>query len=481
MITILKNLLPKNAFARGVSILVGGTAGAQLIMVLAAPLLTRLYTPEDFGLLAVYTGLLALFSVVASLRYELAIPLPENDSEAANVVKLSLLLVLLTSLSSWLIVVFVGDQIATALGVPKLSSYFWLLPLGVILSGNYKVLSHWAVRKKHFGDIAQTRITQAIATLAIQLTGYKLGGVALICGQAAGQGVGVVRLSRLALTNRKFRYWDWKGIYKVSMRYKDFPVFSVWSALFYTAGRHIPSVMFAALFGVAAAGWYALAHRVVAMPMSVIGNSVGKVFFSSAAEASRNAELGRLFVAVHKILSEIAMPITILLLLLGPDLFATLFGNNWKEAGDLAKYLAPWLYMVFVASPLSPIFSVLERERTALIFQSGLFLGRVLAIYLGYLVFEDFYLTVIAYSSISAIFWMFFILWACRATESKLSSILYSNFVAFGLASIALSPFLSFYYFLQKPLPLIFGGLLSLILMFGYCLKVYKSFLLVSK
>jgi len=75
----LRRLLPKNAFVRSVSVLVGGTAGAQILLVLAAPLLTRLYTPEDFGLLAVYASLLALIGVISSLRYELAIPLPEDD------------------------------------------------------------------------------------------------------------------------------------------------------------------------------------------------------------------------------------------------------------------------------------------------------------------------------------------------------------------------------------------------------------------
>jgi O-antigen/teichoic acid export membrane protein len=90
-------LLPQNAFARGVSVLVGGTAGAQLITVLAAPLLTRLYSPEDFGLVAVCASLLALIGVISSRRYELAIPLPDDDVEEANVAMLSLLLVAMTT------------------------------------------------------------------------------------------------------------------------------------------------------------------------------------------------------------------------------------------------------------------------------------------------------------------------------------------------------------------------------------------------
>ena len=98
----LKKILPKNRFARSVSFLAGGTAAGQAITVLAAPLLTRLYSPEDFGLLAVYTSLLMTIGVIASLRYQLAIPLPKSDEEAAHVVVLSLFIVLGISLASFI-------------------------------------------------------------------------------------------------------------------------------------------------------------------------------------------------------------------------------------------------------------------------------------------------------------------------------------------------------------------------------------------
>ena len=124
MLSKFRAFLPTNTFARGVSVLVGGTTSAQVLTVMAAPLLTRLYTPEDFGVLAVYAGLLALFSVISSLRYELAIPLPETKREAINVLILSLLSVGLTTGISGLMVVLVGDEIAAALETPNLTEYF---------------------------------------------------------------------------------------------------------------------------------------------------------------------------------------------------------------------------------------------------------------------------------------------------------------------------------------------------------------------
>ena len=119
-------LLPKNNFARGVSVLVGGTAGAQLVVLLAAPLLTRLYSPEDFGILAVYVGILSLLSVIASFKYELAIPLPEHENEVVAVTLLSFFLVLVIATLSGLLVIFAGESLAELLKVPALADYLWL-------------------------------------------------------------------------------------------------------------------------------------------------------------------------------------------------------------------------------------------------------------------------------------------------------------------------------------------------------------------
>ena len=223
--SIFKKALPKNAFARGVSVLVGGTVGAQVLMVLASPLLTRLYTPEDFGLLAVYASILSLFTVIASLRYELAIPLPEKDSEAAHVAILSLLIVGLITAISALVILIGGERLAQLINAPDMANYLWLIPVGVLAIGCYQVFNYWAIRTKSFGTIAKTKISQSLATLAVQLSGFKLGVLALMLGQTGGQSVGVMNLARPALKSPHFKGWQWSDLKKVAARYKSFPIF----------------------------------------------------------------------------------------------------------------------------------------------------------------------------------------------------------------------------------------------------------------
>ncbi|MCF7979466.1 MAG: oligosaccharide flippase family protein [Chromatiaceae bacterium] len=434
----LRRLLPKNTFARGVSLLVGGTAGAQLLTVLAAPLLTRLYSPEDFGLLAVYGSLLALIGVISSLRYELAIPLPEDDGEAANVAVLSLILVGISALLSGLLVLLLGHAIADALGVPALAGYFWLLPVGVLLGGAYSVFNYWSVRTKRFGTIAGTKLSQAQATVAIQLAGFKLGGIALLYAQVAGQSVGTTSLGGWALANPGFRQVSWSGIKKAAGRYRRFPIFSTWAGFANTAGLQLPPMLFAALFSPAAAGLYTLGNRVLTLPMSLVGGAIGQVFFANAAEAHRAGQLGPLVAQLHAKLAHIGLPPALILILLGPDLFAFVFGEQWRQAGEFARWMGLWLYVQFLFSPLSTLFSILELQKEGFFFQT-LILGIRLGVLVTSATFGGMYFTIAAFAMTNLACYGFMLLWLMKKTGIDLNKILGEliRLILIGVACVA--------------------------------------------
>ncbi|MCF8053877.1 MAG: oligosaccharide flippase family protein [Deltaproteobacteria bacterium] len=437
--SLVQKILPKNTFARGVSILVGGTASAQILLVLAAPLLTRLYSPEDFGLLAVYASLLALIGVVSCLRYELAIPLPENDQEAANVAALCLILVAISSLLTVLLVVLLGEAIAVTLSVPKLANYFWLLPVGVLVSGAYSVFSYWGIRTKRFTTIAATKLRQAIAMLAIQLAAYKLGGIALLFGQVAGQGVGTTSLALPALTSPNFRHISWQGILLAKRRYRRFPLFLTWDGLLNTTGTQLPPILFAALFGPVASGLYSLAHRVISLPASLLGDAIGQVFFGNAAETYRAGQHGPLVSQLQAKLIHIGMPLVLILILLGPDLFALVFGEQWRQAGEFSRWMAPWLFFGFVFSPLSTLFAVMERQKQFLMLQAILFITRLVAIGIGAYI-GNLSVMIMLFSGVSAICYFGFLFWVAHLAGNRAQSIYQPLLVSLGLALVAIVP-----------------------------------------
>lgn len=383
--------------------------------------------------------MLALLTVVCSLRYELAIPLPQDDIEAANVVILCLLLVVVCAFLSGLLVAFLATPVTSYLGVPVLASYLWLLPVGVIVAGGYTVLNYWAVRTKQYGTVARTRISQAVAMLVIQLTAYKLGGLALLLGQVAGQGTGTVSLAQAACGAPAFRQVTWVGIRHAAARYKHFPLFSTWEGLSNSAGVQLPPLLFAAFFSPAAAGLYSLANRVLSLPMTLVGNAIGQVFFANAAQAHRDGKLGPLVAQLHAKLAHIGLPPALLLMLLGPDLFGLVFGQTWRQAGEFARWMAPWLYLVFVSSPLSTLFAVTETLKQGLAFQIILLLSRVGAIGVGAW-HGDLMLTVMLFTGVSALCWLGFLFWVARIAGNTPGTMIMPTLSAGALAVLCAAP-----------------------------------------
>ncbi len=424
---ILKKALPKNQFARGVSVLIGGTAGAQLLSVLAAPILTRLYSPNDFGLLAVFTALLAFFTVVSTGRYELAIPLPDNDQEAAHLTVLSFSLVVFTTVISAVVFLVFPQRIAAAINAPQLAHFLWIIPLGIFFIGSYQVFSNWAVRQKQFSVISKTRVYQSIGTLAIQLGGYSLGPLALVGGQAAGQGIGASSLAFSALKRPELKQSSWAKIREQARRYKDFPIFSTWTALFNTASLQFAPIMFIAIFGATVTGLYALTLRIITLPSSLIGSAVGSVFLSEAPKAKRDGTLAELVTKLHSRLAMAGALPLVVLLFFGPDLFALVFGEEWRKAGVYSQWMAPWIYLQFQWSPLSMLTMVLELQRQALISQILTFIFRFGSIVIVWNLGLSADTGIFIFAVVSAIVYLIRMLWFMNKAHVQITSILLSD------------------------------------------------------
>ncbi|MFW3616422.1 lipopolysaccharide biosynthesis protein [Billgrantia antri] len=460
-----RRLLPTHTFARGVSVLVGGTAGAQLLTIAAAPLLTRLYTPEDFGLLAVFTAFLALFTVLAAGRYELAIPLPENDQDAANLVLLGLLCVTVTAGLAALGVLFWSAPIALALGIPDLAPYLWLVPFGILFIGTYQVFNKWAVRVRRFDQVARTRIWQALGTLGMQIGASPLGPVGLLGGQATGQGVGAAGLALSALSRPEFRRCSLVGMGLQARRYKNFPIYSTWTGLFNTGSLQLAPIVFVALYGATVAGLYGLTLRILTMPISLIGQAVGNVFLSHAPEARRRNELPALVETLHRKLAILGIPSLVCLMVIGPEFFATIFGEEWRKAGVYAQWMLPWLYIQFQWSPLSMLASVLELQRDAMVAQLFMLVARFGLLFGLYAAGAEADTAILAFGVISAVVYLLQQAWFfakvdvsfVRSMRFELVNLAMFSLLSLPLIALYLRGSLSLAWFIAGMVPLSAG------------------------
>lgn len=398
----LQRVLPTNKFAFGVSVLVSGTAGAQLIALFAAPILTRLYSPDEFGVLAVYVSVISLLTVIASLKYENAIPLPKKHSEAVSLTYLSTLLVVITTFFTALIFLLGGEPLVNAIGTPELSGLTWLIPIGVLMAGLFQVANYRAVRAHSFGILAKARVQQQLSTTVIQISSFKLNSLGLLIGQAVGQGFGTVSIYRKLVAKDRWRLRQAKHLINVAKRYRHFPLYSTSAGLLNAAGSNVPPILFATIFGSSAAGVYALANKIVALPMNVVGKAVSQVFLSNAVVDYRRGTLAPLVISAQRALIKVILVPSLFLVLFSIPVFPIVFGQEWKEAGEVASWLGLWMLVAFSTSPLSSLFAVIEKQRRGLIMQGLLFLLRVIGIGVG-LYYSSFMVAVAWFSILSII------------------------------------------------------------------------------
>ncbi len=452
---LISGLSPKGKMAQGVTAIAMGSGAGQLITLLAAPILTRLYSPDDYGILAVYTGLLGLVIVIASLRYQLAIVLPRTDGSAANILVLSLSVLLLNVFLAALGVAFFGPALGAWTNAPQLTPYLWLLPVGIALAGSYQIFNYWAIRKGEFNLIAQTKIQQS-ATMAVTQTFFGLiqaGPVGLLIGQIFGQGGGLLRLLRNAWSQDRdlLGRVNTRRILQRARRYRDFPVYLSLAGLMNSAGSQLPLILFSALFSPAVAGLYLLAFRVINRPAGLLSQAIRQVFLSGAAVAKRDGRLASLTYRAYAGLTRTGFAPIIFVGVIAPELFAVLFGPDWAEAGRYVQWMVPWLATSFVASPLTTLNVVLERQRFDLAFQTVLLGAKVGGIVVGSMIGGPI-ATVACYSIASAICYQGFGLWISTAAGTPLRNLL----GAFVTELCAVLPFAAFL-LLTKPDGLLTG------------------------
>lgn len=377
----------RNSFFRSVSVLVGGTACAQALIILSLPILTRLYTPEDFGILAVFTSLLGLISVVACLRLDIAIPIPKKDEEAANLLALALSSAFAIAAVVLAIVLVFPQKIVQLLNQDELQPYLALLPAGIALTGGYNAFQYWATRKKQFKRIAVTRAEQAIGSISIQLAFglYNPTSLGLIVGQVIKSGAGLFGLLRQTIQE------DWAITRHISFanmkctfqKYSYFPRFSSAEALANSAAIQVPIIAIAAFSDDTITGMLALSMRVMQIPMSFIGSSIAQVYLSQAPEKLRSGELDKFSLQVLQDLIRVGVGPLVCIGILAPDIFSLVFGSTWDKAGELVRWMTPWFIFQFLSSPISMSLQVTDNQKTALGLQIYGFCIRTVPVWLS--------------------------------------------------------------------------------------------------
>jgi O-antigen/teichoic acid export membrane protein len=354
-------------YAAGV--LVSGTFIAQATVVLASPLLARLYSVEDFGVVGVFSAILGIAVSVASLGYEKSVLVGRGEEEAANALVVAMAAALLVGGAAAIALSVFGRQLAIVLNIPELAPYRLLLAISLTGVGLYQALNSWAIRTAAYREIARTKVAQGIGQVIVQLAVGAMvrGPVGLLLGDVASRVSGVSGLLRVGRS--AIRRASLGGMKRAAVRHRDFVVFGAPAALLLTASAQVPTLLISALFGPTVAGAYAFGFLAISAPLMVIGAALHQPLLGRAALLAREdprALKRLLYSATLKLAVVFGIPVGILIVAGGP-LFSVVFGVKWYNAGLYVQIYGIGILIKFVAGAIFPVLGLLGRQRWLLI------------------------------------------------------------------------------------------------------------------
>lgn len=367
---------PSATYWRHVITVLGGAIGAQALPLLAAPLITRLCTPDEMGSFSVWLGLVAIMSIAATLRMDTAMILdhgPTSQQICFSVVfdTASITAIIVTLLST-------AGRFAEW---PIITTLTWTgvltIGLGTWITAMMQTILAYATSHRAFGTAASAKIITAGTIALSQLTLLYAGGggTGLLTGQLIGMGVGVACAYRLLAPPRIHAGISLRPEGREFLqRHHAFWRFSLPSNLLNALVGQLPLLMIGIRYGALSAGLFALTQRVLAAPIALLSASVLEVFKrQSVHDFQAFGNCKHAYRYTFKTLLILGIGPSIMLFLFSPALFAWVFGDAWHAAGELAQILAPLYFLNFIASPLSYVFFVAGKQKKELVWQVALF------------------------------------------------------------------------------------------------------------
>lgn len=389
-----------------------GTTIAQAIPIAISPILTRIYTPEDFGVFALFVAVSSVFGSIANGRYELAIMLPRKDEDAINIFALGLIISTFISLVLLALVVIFNEWLAGLLGNEDIAFWLYLVPVSVFFAGLWNVLDCFNNRRKNYKDMRNATIIKSIVTAIIQLSvGFvKQGATGLISGQLISQFFANTKLAMNIIKDKALMSKISKvKIIALAKRYKDFPKFSLWAGLANTLSHNLTNILISTFYSVGTLGFYSLVQRVLGMPSSLIGSSIGQVFYQQATkEKQQTGKAIETFKATVKKLLILGVPSFGILFLIVEDLFALVFSEEWRVAGVYAQIMVPLFLIKFVVSPLTLMNQVNLKNKLGMIWQFGLLFLYMIILYAGDLYSFEFESALKIIATVISAYYIFF-------------------------------------------------------------------------
>jgi len=393
-ISYLKNrYIFKGSFATNVLTLMTGVVIAQLIPIVILPVLTRIYTPRDFGIFTLYMSIFSIIAIFSTGQYELAIMLPEKEEDAVYIIILAVIICFFVSAITLLIFFFLNSLITRIIGNSNISLWLYFVPLTVFLSGTYQIFYYWLNRKKRYKRLAVNRVLQAILMVSVNLimglAGFGASGLIVgnICGfffASASLGWETYREIR-----KEISLIGYSKLRKLLLRFRKFPFYSLPADFLNVISNQAPAVFLSSFFGVNVVGFFGLTQRVLGVPVTLISTSLYDVFKERASSDYRRiGNCKEIYLKTLKSLFVLSIVPFLLFFFSAPWLFTLIFGPSWRTAGVYAQILSVMLFLRLIVRPLGYMFIIAEKQKESFFLHIYMVISTIVCLFAGYYIFK---------------------------------------------------------------------------------------------
>jgi len=354
--------------------MISGNGISQILRIILSPIISRLFRPEYFGVMQNFSSISNILGVLSTMRYDQSIMLPKKREDAANQFIVSVIFVLFTMPVFIFLFILFGRLLVNSLNSPELMDLLYFIPVYAAILGLNAILKQWNSRNRKYTQLSFSLIISEIFSDG-GAVGFGLAGLAssvtLTLSRLIGQIASTFFTAVLILhQDGKFilQQFNFKRIIKGIKTYKKFPIFTVWAAFLSMLSIYLPGMILSGFFTPTIAGYFSFGQSVLRLPISLIGNSIGDVFFQRASQKAHQNKLPETVEETMKQLITIGTFPMLIIMVLGKDLFAIVFGANWGEAGYYSQILSMWTLFIFISQPLNRVVSIVGRNEMALVF-----------------------------------------------------------------------------------------------------------------
>lgn len=406
--------IKESEFVRNSAKLLSAGVIAQAIGILIYPVLTRIYAPEDFGLLNLYQSIAGVLIILSTAEYQYSILLPKEDAQAKKCLHVGAAVLLGVFVLCALSVPF-AQPIAQLFNTPELAQWHWTLPLLVLFSGGWSLLNYWHTRNKNYTLASTYQISKSLLNAGLK---WGLGILGFIKEGLIIATVISAVLSLLLNLTRSMRKYKWrltsllpKPDKQTAVTYKNFPQYALPRTLFNYVSANLPFFLLTPFFGLNETGFFGMALTLAFTPISLINGSIYQVLFQQVSEMVNNRKsiIGT-FRNFYRRICLVVPPLCIILYFLLPSLTEFLLGDAWDTTAEYIRMMLPWLFISLLAGPTCFITDIFMKQKEMLFVEFALLIIRAACLVYGIMT-HDIQIAILGFCGATFIIFSAQVLW----------------------------------------------------------------------